>query len=685
MGWFNGVQVPTERKALKYSSVVCLADVGPGQCELDNSFAQFQGGQTRSEVPLSDIAPVMKQAVIAAEDQYFYTHSGVDPIGIARALYRDVRGSASRQGGSTITQQYVKNAYLSTEQSLERKLNEAAIAIKLERELSKDEIFERYLNEVYFGRTAYGVEAAAQAYFGKSADSLSLPEAAYLAGIIRSPNAYDAAKDPELATRQRGKVLQRMLDVGFINQEQFDEANGYTWIGHVKPVPKVSNGVNVSTRFQDLGGRLIANYALAHLRNLGYNDAAIYAKGLKVYLTIDPVAQQQAYDSIRKFLKQPDDPEASLVTLNTDGAIQAMVGGRDSGSEVNIALGKEGGGSGRQAASTMKPFMLAAFVDAGYSIKSQLPAPKALSFPKLDNGNSWDVDNFGGNDWGTLSVEEATWNSVNTVYAQILAKLGPKKLAEMAVAAGVDLDAESRKKPEASLVLGTGDVSPLGMARGFNTLAHHGILEPTYIISRVEDSDGKELYGSATDAKLAGKEAIKSDVADTVAGTLTGVIREGSGKRAQIGKASGGKTGTDTTSANAWFVGFTCEHTTSVWMGYPVDQKPMLNIGGFEQVNGGTLPALIWGDYMKNVAAHDAQCSFKSVNAGTEVFPIDTKLAPPSTTTTTVVGATSTTVPGATTTTVKGQSASTTTTQPSAKNSPTTTQPKATAPTTTKK
>jgi membrane peptidoglycan carboxypeptidase len=351
---FNIELPPAE--TLIQTSFVCAADVTEA-CGPDNAIATFSAEEDRINVPLAEVPDVLVRAVLATEDRDFYGHGGVDPAGIARALYQDLRGtSQARQGGSTITQQYVKNAYLTSERSVVRKIKEAVLSVKLEQQLDKDQILERYLNTIYFGRGAYGVGAASRAYFGKDVREIGIPEASYLAGLIRSPGSADAQDAPEEATRRRATVLAAMRHEGYIDATQEAEVGALGW-DYVIP-RRDRRTLQLRKDWQGIG----AEYFIEAVRidvAQRYGEDMLYGGGLRIYTTLDRGMQEAAWNAVTSTL-DPDDPDAALVALDDLGQVKAMIGGRDITAEnVNLTLGKQGGGSGRQAGSAFKPFVLA--------------------------------------------------------------------------------------------------------------------------------------------------------------------------------------------------------------------------------------------------------------------------------------------------------------------------------------
>jgi penicillin-binding protein 1A len=632
------------------TSFVCLAGVAPGTCGPDNSVVALSAQENRTTLPYAQLPKVMIRALVAAEDRDFFHHNGIDPFGIARALYRDLtNSSAARQGGSTITQQYVKKTYLTSERTLTRKLKEAALAVKLERKYTKQQILERYLNEVYFGRGAYGVEAAARAYFDIPSRDLTVDQAALLVALIRAP-LDDPSTHPDVSLRRRDGVIDAMVQADYLSPAEAHRAKATPIGATLVAKPARSNNVRVAPDFAAVGGEYIAEWVRRQLGSR-FGEGAAYTKGLRVYLTIDPTDQRNAHDAIARNLDRPTDPASSLVSIDQDGRIVALVGGEDyATSQVNYALGRAGGGSGRAAGSTFKAFALAAFVEQGNSVKSVFPAPPELVLPHADQGRDWPVTNFEHEDLGTVTVEAATWHSANTVYAQIMQKVGAKAVAEMATRLGVSAPVN----PVNSVVLGTSDVSVLDMATAYSTLADHGVRTTPYVIQRVESPSGKVLFDAGAPAR---SQVLSADVADTVTNVLRGVISKGTGTKALLKRVAAGKTGTTNDSKDAWFVGYTCHLTTAVWVGYDTP-TPMLGVHGIPAVTGGTFPANIWRSYMSRATANEPRCTYRNIDAGKNKVnpelvagpPTTTTLPPP--TTTTVPGATTTTAPGATTTTV---------------------------------
>ncbi len=610
--------------SLAQTTFVCSADITRTEgavCDNNVAMAQFSAGEDRQIVSYEQIPPVLIQAVVATEDKDFFEHEGVDPLGIARALYQDVRERSASQGGSTITQQYVKLTYVGNEATLVRKVREATLAIKLERELAdqydgigaKQEILRRYLNRIYFGRGAYGVQAAAQNYFGKNVEQITLPEAAFLAGLIRSPNSADPKNDLVEAQRRMNVTLALMTNNGLITADVAAIA-GATDLAAITIEASDRSGPVLVTGAE--GSEYFVEAVRQELAEL-YPDGGLYTKGLKVYTTLDPTLQQAAFTSVAEVVDprvNPDDPAASLVAIDEAGRVVAMMGGYDfSTSQVNLATGRSGGGSGRQPGSSFKPFALAAAIEAGISADSFYSAPSTISLEGANNGADWVVSGGGSSD-GYRSLADALRVSSNVVYAQLMVELGPTAVIDMAERLGVSADLE----PVNALVLGSGEVSVLDMAAAYSTLADQGDQYDPVLIERIELPDGTVCWfphngrcgeGPARVPDVIG--ALDASIARQVTYAMTEVISSGTGRAAAFGRDAAGKTGTTQDARDAWFVGYTCNLTAAVWMGYtggpgePV--RTMENVRGIE-VHGGDFPAEIWSAFMGRATASAPPC-----------------------------------------------------------------------------
>jgi membrane peptidoglycan carboxypeptidase len=607
-GWVvSQIELP-EADVLLETSYVCAAEVTE-RCGPDNAIAELSGVQNRTLVALDQVPDVLIAAVLAQEDRNFFSHSGIDPISIARALYTDIRHQTIAQGGSTITMQYVKNVYLTNERTLMRKVREAALAVKLERELGKEEILERYLNTIYFGRGAYGVGAAARTYFGKPVEEVTLTEAAFLAGLIRAPETGDPSRDLPEANRRRNNALVRMVADGHITQDEMDAANAVPLDEITQP--RADREGMGAVRGAEYGTEYFVDQVRQQLIDeLG--AAAVYGGGLRVYTTLDLGLQQAAYGAITEVLDpaNPEDPAAALVALDGDNRVVAMVGGTDfRTSQVNLAMGRQGGGSGRGPGSAYKPFALAQALVDGWSLADTVPAPSTAVFPGADNGADWRVTG-GGSPSGEYSLGDAMRVSSNTAYAHLMIELGPARVNEMARRLGV-----THQVPDVpSVVLGAGEVSVLDMASAYSTFRDSGRRTQPTLLVRVTDSSGRTVLGVDPDRD----RVLDPQTADLVTHALEGVVTGGTGRAAAVaGQHVAGKTGTTTGNRDAWFVGYTCDITTAVWMGYPTpdeagNPRVMGNFRGIA-VSGGSFPAQMWGAFMTRATEGRPPCTFPEV------------------------------------------------------------------------
>lgn len=571
----------------------------------------LHGEEDRTLVPLDQISVALREAVVATEDRSFFEHQGVSLRAIFRAVFTNVRRGEVAQGGSTITQQYVRNRYeeVGRERTIFRKIREAVMAVKIERRYSKTKILEFYLNTVYFGRGAYGAEAAATTYFKKPAKDLTISEAAYLAGVIRAPQLHQPDTQPKRAEQVRKKVIRDMVNAGYIEEEEATKAE--------QDLPKFSLGPPGATGAA--GGR--AAFFVEYVRRLLLSEFKITERdvltgGLVVHTTLDLRMQAAAEKAISSTLDKPDDPEAALVAMEPGGSIRAMVGGRDftnveRARGFNFAIQKGGKTGGRQAGSAFKPFTLATFLDEGYSVSSKFLGPAKITIPsaqcKDEKGKPWEVSNFDSEAFGESTVVEATASSVNTIYAQMVDLVKAKKVRDLGEKAGPwDL------KAVCSLALGTSVVTPLEMAQAFSTFAAHGNRPEPVAITKIVTPDGRVL----AETKPESDEAMEPKVADGVTQVLTEVIKKGTGTGAAIGRPAAGKTGTTQNHVDAWFVGYTPNLVASVWMGFPPkDGKipEMTKVHG-RAVTGGSFPATIWKKFMTDALKGTKAQNFTSVS-----------------------------------------------------------------------
>ena len=557
--------------------------------------AILRGNESRVLVDSKEIAPIMKQAIVAVEDKRFYEHNGVDVRGIARALWQDIRSQQVVEGGSTITQQYVKNAYSRNEQTIGRKVREAALAWQLTQRWSKDRILTAYLNTIYFGNGAYGVLQAARTYFGgKSASELTLPEAALLAGIPASPALYDPVQHPVAAGQRRSFVLEQLADQGRITAAERRRAEA-------TPLPKPED-----VRLPGTQGPApyFVNYVTDQLVDQYGDPKLVFGGGLEVTTTLDLELQEQAREAIEKVLKDPDGPAAALVAINPrTGGVKAMFGGTNfRRSQFNLATQAE-----RQPGSSFKPIVLASAFRQGIA-----PATRLSSKPiEIDAGDRvWKVSNYEGTYLGEVDLARAMVSSDNSVYAQLTKIVGPKAIVDTARKLGI----RSELPAYFSIGLGAVAVNPLDMTRAYATIANDGQRIDGSITGdrpRVVRTVKQRRTGEVRQNEPVREPVLSKSEAVTITSILEQVVEQGTGRRADLAdRTAAGKTGTTDDYGDAWFVGYTPELVVAVWVGYPNELRPMETEFNGEPVSGGTLPALIWKAFMTKALADEPPRSF---------------------------------------------------------------------------
>ncbi len=540
--------------------------------------------RNRTPVALWRVSPWMRKATVAIEDHRFYQHGGVDYEGIARAAWKDITAGQVVQGGSTITQQLVRNLYISKERTFKRKLKEACLAIKLSRAKSKDWILAQYMNQVYYGNHAYGIEAASQTYFSERARDLTLAQAALLAGLPQAPSSYDPLHRPAAAIARRDAVLRAMREYGDITEAQYREAIAEHDL-RLKP-GKLYTRIREPYFFSYVRDQLIAEYGSNTVRS----------GGLRVYTTINPRLQAAAVKAIRDTLYLRDDPAAAIVSIDpSDGAIRAMTAvtpGR-TGNQFNLVAQAR-----RQPGSTFKVFVLTAAIEMGMNPDSTYYTSAPFHYQPDPYTPAWDVSTYDHSYSGSTSVENATLRSDNTVYAQLTLDVGPEKVAEMAHRLGV----QSTLDVVPAMGLGADAISPLEEASAYTTLAAGGIYSKPMAIRKVVLASGKV----DTDAGWGSpqrRRAISDGVAYEVTKILEANMLGGTGVGAYFGRAAAGKTGTTDNHADAWFSGYVPQLETTVWVGYPQGEIPMENVHAIS-VAGGTFPATIWRLFMETATGH---------------------------------------------------------------------------------
>ncbi|GGK73616.1 transglycosylase domain-containing protein [Ornithinimicrobium pekingense] len=559
------------------STILFYAD---GETEL----ARFTGGIDREVVTLDQVPQHVQHAVLAAEDRSFYENEGVSITGTARGAYRTLRGEGV-QSGSTITQQYVKNYYLTADQTLTRKFREILISVKIDNELSKDQILENYLNTIYFGRGAYGIQTASEAYFRKDVSELTEAEGAFLASVMNAPSLFDphyAEGNRERAEERFGYVLGGMVEMGWLDQAAREDTE----------FPDVAEAAP-STAVQGVEG-YVAQEAREDLRELlDLDDAAIDTGGLRVTTTIVEKHQDAAKEAVEAYRptgEGTDDITTALTAIRPDdGAITAMYGGADyQETQLNAATAAR-----VQAGSLFKPITLTAAVADGIDTLTELPGPSPMTYGTGEG--EVEVRNFRDISFGTLDLRVALAESVNTVYVTLNEMVGPQKTVEAAVDLGLPEDTPGLGA-DLTNVLGTASPTLVEMTNAYATLAAEGQRAEPYLIAEVRTAGGQTTY----EADPQTEDGVDRDVAVDVTDAMTYVMTQGSGTTAgDLGRPSAGKSGTSEENVSAWFDGFVPQLAAGVVMYKGDGTVPMQDVAGLDQVTGGTFPAQVWGEFMR--------------------------------------------------------------------------------------
>jgi penicillin-binding protein 1A len=541
----------------------------------------LNGDESRVLVTADQISPLLKQAIVAVEDKRFYAHNGVDIHGIGRAILEDIRARAVVEGGSTITQQFVKNAYVRNEQTVGRKLREAAFAWQLERKWSKERILTAYLNTIYFGNGAYGIQRAAQTYFGIGAARLDLAQAALLAGLPADPSLYDPVRHPAAARARRLFVLEKLLEQGKISGDELTAA-------HRTPLPRPDD---IRPPGRTGPAQHFVNYVKDQLVAT-YGADRVFGGGLEVTTTIDLDLQEIARKAIEKILPEAEGPSAALVAIEpSTGAVRVMFGGTSfRKSQFNLASQAE-----RQPGSSFKPIVLASAFRQGIAPETSFTS-KPVDIQAGDR--VWHVTNYENSYLGRADLRTALITSDNAVYAQLTKVVGPANIVSTAHALGI------RAELPAFFSIGLGGVavSPLDMTRAYATLANDGRRvdgtitgDRPLVIEKVRFRRNGRVV--VNEPRLT--EALPNEQARLLTSILQEVVERGTGRRAELpGRPAAGKTGTTDNYGDAWFVGYTPTLVAAVWVGYQNELKPMLTEFGGRPVTGSTLPALIWKEFM---------------------------------------------------------------------------------------
>ena len=543
--------------------------------------------RNRQPVQVEGMSPWIRKATIAVEDRRFFAHGGVDIEGIARAAVADVKAGRIVEGGSTITQQLVRNLYISRERTVQRKLKEACLATKLDNAWTKHRILTTYLNQVYYGSQAYGIEAAAQTFFSRPALELTLSQSALLAGLTQAPSIYNPFTAPARARARRATVLRAMLDTGVITRRQYARA-AESELG-LDP-GRLYSKIREPYFFGYVRDRLIEEYGAATVRS----------GGLRVYTTIKPRYQRLAEEAIKSTLTEPTDPAAALISISPKtGAIRAMAAVIPNRPKNEFNLLSQ---ARRQPGSTFKTFVLAAAVEMGINPDSTYYVSAPFTYRvhpagNCDDGSWWCVHTYANDYYGWSSIRSATIRSDNSVYAQLTLDVTPEKVAETARRMGVRSTLDINGAVVPSIGLGSVAVSPLDLASGYATLAAGGVYAEPMAIRRVVLANGKEDRDAGWGVPRR-RRAISEGGAAIVTRILEQNMQSGTGTRAAFGRPAAGKTGTNEEHKDAWFAGYTPDLATTVWMGYTKAEIPMESVHGIA-VSGGSFPAEIWRLFME--------------------------------------------------------------------------------------
>jgi len=552
------------------------------------------GTQNRQILPIAQIPINMRNAVLAAEDRKFYSNHAFSVTGIARALLNNLKsGSLNGEGGSTITQQYAKTAFLTSSRTIQRKIKELVISMKLENALSKDQIFENYLNTIYFGRGSYGVQTASQQYFNRNVDQLTLSQSAVIASILRSPGYYDPALSKENALRLEKRfqyVIDGMLSEGWITQEQADKAKF--------PVvaPRVTSGSLSGPK-----GHVISQVQ-RDLGRLGFTEEQLLEGGLVIRTTLVQKAQQSAVDAVTKLYpkKAPENLRIGLVAIRPGtGEIVALYGGRDylerqlNDATQSIAL----------AGSTFKPFALVAALEAGIPLTSMWNGDSPQTFDDL--GKPYIVSNYGDEGWGQIDLLTATQHSVNTIFVPLGMKAGMDKVVDVARRAGIPESVAMIPTP--SVVLGVASPRVIDVATAYATFAAQGVYAKPFLVASVTGPNKGVLYEATPQTQ----EVFSKEVMADLTYALKSVVNGGTGSAAlALGRPAAGKTGTSQSNASAWFSAYTPQLAASVALFRDSASESLNGIGGLTSVTGGTFPARIWTAFMKGALKGEPVMTF---------------------------------------------------------------------------
>lgn len=631
-----------ESEALNFPDLTRISRVYASNGTL---LAELHDGRISEPVPFDEMPLTMVYAMLGAEDSDFFLHEGVDYRSIFSAALSNLTSDSTR-GGSTITQQVVKNTFVGSELTIQRKIQEAFTALELERRYTKEQILEYYMNSIFFGSNAYGVSAAAEEFFQKDLNELTIAEAATIAVLPRNPTQYNPRRNADLVLDRRNDVIVEMLDSGFITEQAAEIALAEPMV-IAERQPSISEADHVVA---EVKRRLLNNEEFSFLgETREERKIAIFGcsaedldcdggGGLNIYLTIDLDLQNAANGILRDWLPVDEDPDTQLPTgaiamvESQNGAVRVIASGLPFEDE-QFDLAVQGA---RNPGSSFKPFALVASLENGGSINSWWDSSSPLDIPCpyvcSSRGNVWRVSNAGGGGSGLMRLYEATYRSVNTVYAQVSVEVGPDKIVETANRMGITAELT----PVPSIVLGAGAVSPLDMASAYTNFATNGLWSKPFLVERIEKSDGSEVYQHEHNPVQVVEPAI---IAVARRPMLVVPTSSGTAPRANIGRPQGGKTGTHQNFTEAWFVGYVPQYATAVWVGYPDQQLPLTNvfINGqtYSRVFGGSVPAPIWAEFMQVALNGMPIAEFPADPPGTEQYTVT-----PTTTVPDVLGST---------------------------------------------
>ena len=531
----------------------------------DGSVLATSGDVYGATLHVADLPPALPLAVLATEDRRFYDHFGLDVFGLMRAMVANIRAGTVVQGGSTITQQAAKNLFLSPERTIKRKVQELALALWLEHEFTKDQILAIYLNRTYFGAGAFGVDAAARKFFGQPASRISTYQAAMLASLLKAPSRYNPIASPENAAQRTRQVLELMVDAGYLSPDEARAA-------------ELHKGTAVADVSDRHGSRYFVDWVLAQV----FDFVSTHDRDVVVVTTLDPRLQGLAESTAEEILNGPgakkDVSQAAVVAMSLDGAVRAMVGGRSyTRSKFNRAVQAY-----RQPGSAFKPLVYLAGLEAGL-----LPESRFMDSPIQVNG--WRPRNFSSRYQGEVTLRHALAESINTVAVRVSETAGRRNVMDAARRFGITADLA----PNPSLALGTDDVSLIELTSVYAVIANGGIGVWPYGIDTIHDADGRLLYSRSGSGP--GRVASRQHTS-ALTGMLVDVVEHGTGRAARLPRPAAGKTGTSQNYRDAWFVGFTADLVTGVWMGND-DGRPM------KRVTGGSLPAQFWRSFMSEAHA----------------------------------------------------------------------------------